>query len=84
MLDRTKTLCVAAGLALLVSTAAWADDPTGGEAGSSQKSDPTATSVGDPHGAIRAMSKASEPDGKPDHAKTTIPDAVIPGGSAGK
>lgn len=80
MFERTMTTTLATCLTLLLSTAAWAEDPTGGEAGSSQKSDPTSTSAGDPHGAIRAMSKASEPDGKPDHAKTTIPDAVIPGG----
>ena len=83
MLDHTKVVLLAVGLSFLATTAACADDPTGGEAGSSQKSDPTATSVGDPHGAIRAMSKASEPGGKPDHAKTKIPDAVIPGGSSG-
>jgi hypothetical protein len=84
MLERTKTTALAACLLLLVGGAASAQSDSGGEAGSNKQNDPTASSAGDPHGAIRAMSKASEPDGKPDHAKTTIPDSVIPGSGAAK
>ncbi|WP_158809967.1 hypothetical protein [Beijerinckia sp. L45] len=79
MLERTKTILLAAGLTLL-GTAAFAQNADE----KPKQGDVTTTDVGDPHGAIRAMSQASEPGGKPDHAKTTIPDAVIPGGSAGK
>jgi hypothetical protein len=75
-------LLLAASSAGLGQPAVYAQDA--GAGGDQKHSDPTASAVGDPHGAIRAMSKASEPGGKPDHAKTTIPDNVIPGARPGK
>ena len=53
--------------------------------GTASPSDPSLANASDPHGAIKAMSKASEPAEKSDHSVTKVPDLVPsgPGSTAG-
>lgn len=69
---------------------ALATAPALAQRDSGASGDPTVKPAGDPHGAIKSMSKASEPGTKLDGATTTVPD-VVPsenkasrGGATGK
>ncbi len=57
--------------------------PAAAQRGIGGSGDPTVQPAGDPHGAIKSMSQASEAGRKPDHSVTTVPN-VVPSATASR
>lgn len=74
---KVKRLLAAPILLLLAVAPACAQRDSGASG------DPTVKPAGDPHGAIKSMSQASEPGTKLDHATTIVPNVVPSSGSTG-